>query len=120
MRSSAPLRSFALVAALLCSCGRGSYDPTEDLRPTPPAKALPENVDFQLRAEFDGPCEARATIDVNLGNAPEAFVRAAHCQISGAEPSAELTTSWSEQLRTRGWVRRIDVVRSLCSAAGKS
>ena len=37
---------------------------------------------------------------------------------TAAEPTPELTTSWSEQLRTNGWVRRIDVVRSLCSAAG--
>jgi hypothetical protein len=120
MRSCLPLRSFALATALLCGCGRGSYDPTGDLNPTPPPKALPENVDFQLQGEFDGPCAARATIDVNLGHEPEAFVRAAHCQINGAEPSAELVTSWSAQLRTNNWVRRIDVVRSLCNAAGKN
>ncbi|MDC0740657.1 DUF5010 domain-containing protein [Polyangium mundeleinium] len=120
MRSSVLLRSSALVMALVSGCGRGSYDPTDHLRPTPPPKALPENVDFELREEFDGPCAARTTIDVNLGNTPESFVRAAHCQIHGVEPSAELITSWAEQLRTREWVRRIDVVRSLCSGAGKS
>ena len=120
MRSCLPLPSFALAMALLCACGRGTYDPTDDLRPTPPPKALPENVDFQLQGEFDGPCEARATIDVNLGHEPEAFVRAAHCQINGTEPSAELTKSWSEQLRTHEWVRRIDVVRTLCNDAGKT
>src|SRR4051812_28752214 len=99
MRPSLPLRSLALATALLCGCGKGSYDPTDDLRPPEPPKALPEDVDFQLRAEFDGPCEAKSTIDVNLGNAPEAFVRAASCQISGAEPGAEVVKSWSDQLR---------------------
>jgi hypothetical protein len=120
MRHHTPLCSFALAAALLAGCGHGSYDPTDDLRPTPPPKALPENVDFALQAEFDGPCEARSTIDVNLGHAPEAFVRAAHCQITGAEPPAEQVTSWSSELRTHEWVRRIDVVRSLCNDAGKT
>ncbi|MDI3289945.1 DUF5010 domain-containing protein [Polyangium sp. 15x6] len=118
MRARALVRSFALLS-LLCGCGRGSYDPTDDLRPTPPPTALPENVDFELRAEFDGPCAARATIDVNLGHTPEAFVRAAHCQIHGAEPSAELIATFSDELRTRDWVRRIDVVRRLCKDAGK-
>src|SRR5262245_51151219 len=119
MTTHAPSSLFALAAALLCGCSRGSYDPTNDLRPTPPPAPLPENVDFQLNAEFDGPCEARATIDVNLGHAPEAFVRAAHCQIHGTEPSADLVASWADELRTHGWVRRIDVVRTLCMGAQK-
>lgn len=120
MRARASLCSLVFAAALSSGCGRGSYDPTEDIRPTAPPAPLPEDVDFQLNAEFGGACEARATIDVNLGHAPEAFVRAAHCQIHGTEPSAELTATFAEQLRTNAWVRRIDVVRGLCNAAGKN
>jgi hypothetical protein len=74
--------------------------------------------DFQLRAEFTGPCTlSPGEIDVNLGNSPEAFVRAAYCQINGAEPPAETVTTWAAQLRTVGYVRRVDVVRTLCTAA---
>jgi hypothetical protein len=120
MRPSSTPIPLALTMALACGCGRGSYDPSEDLRPAAPPVALPENVDFQLRAESEAPCEARATIDVNLGHAPEAFVRAAHCQVNGSEPSAEAVSSWTAELRTHRWVRRIDVVRSMCVAAGKT
>jgi Domain of unknown function (DUF5010) len=126
MRSCVPFHPFVLAATaatlacgLACGC-MGSYDPTSDLDPTPPPAPLPENVAFQLQADFDGPCEAEATIDVNRGQSPEAFVRAANCQINGAEPSADVVTSWVQQLQTDAWVRRIDVVRSLCNAAGKS
>jgi Domain of unknown function (DUF5010) len=119
MRCQASLHSFALATTLLCGC-MGSYDPTSELSVTPPPQPLPENVGFQLQADFNGPCEAKAAIDVNLGQTPETFVGAAYCQINGTEPSAELVTTWAEQLRTQGWVRRIDVVRSLCDAAGKT
>jgi len=117
MRTSLPLLALAL--ALVCGCSRGSYDPTNDLRPTKPPEPLPEDVDFELRSEPEGPCQARATIDVNLGHTPEAFVRAAYCQINGAEPSAEVISAAADDLRTKPWVRRIDVVRTLCNAAGK-
>jgi hypothetical protein len=121
MRYHAPLRSFALAAALLCGCGqKGTYDPTNDLRPTSPPAPLPENVDFQLQGEFNGPCQAAGSIDVNLGHEPGAFVRAAYCQINGTEPTADVVSSWSSQLGTQSWVRRIDVVHSLCNAAGKT
>ena len=76
---------------------------------------------FQLRAEFTGPCaRAPAEIDVKLGNSPDAIVRAAYCQINGAEPPADTVTQWAGQLRTAGYVRRVDVVRSLCQAANHS
>jgi hypothetical protein len=119
-------RAVALVA-LAFACSRGSYVHEDglgtldagkpDAAPLPP---LPENTEFTLRPEFDGPCEKADRIDVNLGHAPEAFVRAAHCQVAGSEPAAALVAEWSEQLRSRRWVRRIDVVRSLCAAAGRS
>jgi hypothetical protein len=85
---------------------------------------LPEptaNPDFQLRAEFTGPCaKAAGAIDVNLGNRPEDFVRAAACQITGAEPSTDVVSQWSAKLRTDEHVRRIDVVRTLCKDAGRT
>jgi len=95
----------------------GSLDAAVDVTagPTLDATATP---DFQLRAEFTGPCAlSPGEIDVNLGNSPEAFVRAAYCQINGSEPPADTVTSWAGQLRTVGYVRRVDVVRTLCTAA---
>jgi hypothetical protein len=95
----------------------GAVDAAIDIAagPTLDATATP---DFQLRAEFTGPCTlSPGEIDVNLGNSPEAFVRAAYCQISGAEPPADTVTNWAAQLRTVGYVRRVDVVRTLCTAA---
>jgi hypothetical protein len=81
----------------------------------PPATATP---DFQLVPEFAGPC-ARATseIDVNLGHTPEAFVRAAYCQVNGSEPPADTVAEWAGKLRTVEYVRRVDVVRTFCAAA---
>jgi hypothetical protein len=71
--------------------------------------------------EFAGPCvKSPGPIDVDLGNAPEAFVRAAYCQVTGTEPAADLVTMWSTQLRTVPYVRRIDVVRTFCKNAGRA
>jgi len=71
--------------------------------------------------DFTGPCvRAAGAIDVNLGNAPEAFVRAAHCQVNGTEPPAALVETWAAQLRTVTYVRRIDVVRTFCKEAARS
>ena len=76
--------------------------------------------DFQPRAEFAGPCARSAgAIDVDLGNSPEAFVRAAYCQINGTEPPDATVTQWAGQLRTVEYVRRVDVVRSLCKDAAR-
>ncbi len=75
---------------------------------------------FILRAEWTGPCQASSDIDVNLGNSPEAFVQAAACQITGTQPSTETISNWANQLRTVSYVRQVDVVRSLCSQAGKT
>jgi hypothetical protein len=72
---------------------------------------------FKLKAEWDGPCARAEAVDVNLGNAPATFVRAAHCQITGQEPPAALVTKWTERMRDDYYVRRIDVVRSLCAAS---
>ena len=76
---------------------------------------------FTPRPEFAGPCAAATgPIDVNLGNASDAFVRAAYCQVNGSEPPAGVVDVWSTQLRTVPYVRRIDVVRTFCKDAGRS
>jgi hypothetical protein len=73
---------------------------------------------FVLGPEWNGPCTAtNGAIDVNLGNSPESFVRAAYCQIHGTEPPASTVANWASQLRTVSYVRRIDVVRTLCQQA---
>jgi hypothetical protein len=59
-------------------------------------------------------------VDVDLGNAPEAFVRAAYCQVNGSEPPAPVVDMWSAQLRSVSYVRRIDVVRTFCKDAGRT
>ena len=113
-----------LTAIVLAACSRGSYEGENDTGGpgsggSSNQPVLPQNVDFVARAEFEGPCERETVIDVNLGNSPEAFVRAAQCQINGAEPDAATVSQWSQQLRTVSWVRRIDIVRSLCAQAGR-
>ena len=76
---------------------------------------------FTLRPEWTGPCQASTgSIDVDLGNSPEAFVTAAACQITGVAPSSATVASWANQLRTVSYVRRIDVVRTLCQQANKT
>ncbi|HVR60293.1 MAG TPA: DUF5010 domain-containing protein [Polyangia bacterium] len=85
--------------------------------PLPDPTATPS---FVPQPEFAGPCaRASGAIDVNLGNSPEGFVRAAFCQVSGSEPPPDVVTRWADQLRTVEYVRRIDVVRSLCADAGR-
>jgi hypothetical protein len=132
------MKSACWLALSLCffGCSRGSYDPSADEDPNNPStggsslggsstgvgpsEPLPQDTEFQLRPEWDGPCEKQKTVDVNLGNAPEVFVRAASCQISGTEPDAATVTDLSNQLRTLEYVRRVDVVRTLCKAASVS
>jgi hypothetical protein len=74
---------------------------------------------FHLRPEWAGPCKlAAGSVDVNLGNSPEAFVRAAYCQIEGSEPGAALIADWSTRLKSSpNLVRRVDVVRTFCQNA---
>jgi hypothetical protein len=75
--------------------------------------------EFTQRADYAGPCaKAMGPVDVNLGNAPEDFVRAAYCQVNGTEPPPDTVSMWANQLRTVPYVRRIDVVRSICKSAG--
>ncbi|HXK20229.1 MAG TPA: hypothetical protein VNG33_20600, partial [Polyangiaceae bacterium] len=123
----------ALSLSLLCGCSRGSNATGDDDDSTTnvagsggtatgggPALPLPQDTDFQLRAEWTGPCEKKQVVDVNLGNAPEAFVRAAQCQINGSEADAATISDLSNQLRTLSYVRRVDVVRTLCTRAART
>jgi hypothetical protein len=70
---------------------------------------------FKLKGEWEGPCERKDPVDVNLGNAPGAFVRAAHCQITGKPAPDDVVERWTGRMRDEYYVRRIDVVRSLCT-----
>jgi Domain of unknown function (DUF5010) len=72
---------------------------------------------FELKPDWDGPCARAETVDVDLGNTPATFVRAAHCQITGQAPTPELVDKWTSRMRDEYYVRRIDVVRSLCAAS---
>ena len=53
----------------------------------------------------------------DLGHTPETFVKAAHCQITGAPASAATVAHWTTRMRDEYYVRRIDVVRALCAEA---
>jgi hypothetical protein len=76
---------------------------------------------FTPREEYAGPCmKSNGPVDVNLGNSPEAFVRAAYCQVYGSEPSTDVVSMWAMQLRTVPYVRRIDVVHTFCRGAGRT
>jgi hypothetical protein len=126
LRARSPLVAVAL--AVLCSaCGPEGTAPT-DPPPTTDADAGIPSVTpsaiggaYALNPEWTGPCKASAgAIDVNLGNSPESFVTAAYCQIHGTMPPADTVTNWVNQLLTVSYVRRIDVIRTLCGLAGKT
>jgi len=116
-------------AVSLCACitaggdlppPAGAAGPSPQLAaavaPGPPDPPSP----FKLKPEWDGPCKRAETVDVNLGNAPEAFVRAAHCQITGKEPPPKTVELWAAKLRKdEEHVRRIDVVRTLAKEADR-
>jgi hypothetical protein len=70
---------------------------------------------FHLKPEWEGPCARSESIDVNLGHTPEAFVKAAYCQITGRPAPADAVEPWAKRLRQDPRTRRIDVVRALCN-----
>jgi len=85
--------------------------------PRPPAATAIDERDFgpfELRPEWAGPCQRADSVDVNLGNAPKAFVRAAHCQITGRQPAPDAVESWAAKLEREPRTRRLDVVLALC------
>ncbi len=128
----APWIALSLSMSLLnaCSRGSGSFEGDDDDATVAGGGSmsgggtatgpLPQDTDFQLRAEFAGACEKATVVDVNLGNTPEAFVRAAQCQITGTEPDAATVTDLAGQLRTVKYMRRVDLVRTLCVRASRT
>lgn len=79
------------------------------------------DVSFTANPEFAGPYAAATTaVDVNLGNSPATFVTEAYWQVYGSAPSAATVNTQVNNLLTLPYWRRIDVVNTFLSAAGKS
>ncbi len=74
---------------------------------------------FSLRAEFTGPCAKANAIDINLGNSPDNFVRAAYCQVNGTEPD-DAAKALATQLTSTSYTRRIDVAQTFCNQANRN
>lgn len=100
----------------------GCFDRRETPSEAPQAAGAEAEDDlgpFQLKPEWNGPCRRTEKIDVNLGHAPEVFVRAAHCQVIGGEPGKDVVDQWAGRLRTRDRVRRLDALIAFCKQAGR-
>lgn len=69
---------------------------------------------FELIDEWNGSCEKKQIIDVNLGHSAEKFVEAAHCQCLGFRPDSNTINMYTEKLRNLDYVRRIDIIHTLC------
>ncbi len=72
---------------------------------------------YHLHTEWHGPCRRRDTIDVDLGNTPEVFVRAAACQVTGRMPASQTAHAWVERLRNDAVADRTDIVKMMCKQA---
>jgi hypothetical protein len=131
LASKKALLAIGLLSLLTtAACGVGSDDPS-DMSDTSGAGNAPGSAgagsgattsvlgaDFELRPDFDPSTCAKANpVDVNLGNTADSFVTAAYCQVTGSLPADSVKADWVEQLTTTSYVRRIDVVLSLCKAA---
>jgi hypothetical protein len=79
-----------------------------------PVPTPEETAPFKLKPDWSGTCAKAEKIDINLGHTPESFIRAASCQVTGAEPTPAQLKQWSEKLVHGPNVRRIDVVRTMC------
>jgi uncharacterized protein DUF5010 len=117
LRTAAGLVAATWLGAAGCLVPPSSDPPTTAVAKShedPPSDDPPSL--FQLKTEWNGPCARSDIIDVNLGNTPEAFVRAAFCQIAGREPTTAILETWTDKLRHDSHVRRVDVVRALLAA----
>ena len=121
-RARRGMAGMAALAGVLVMSGSGCLTPTLDPPSGPssaqPATAMapPESPSlFHLKPEWQGPCARTDTVDVNLGNSPEAFVKAAYCQITGQPAPPATVESWAAKLRQDAHVRRVDVVRSIAA-----
>src|SRR5205809_727915 len=61
---------------------------------------------FQLKPDFSGPCTKADVVDVNIGNTPETFIQAAHCQVTGQAAPAPVVDLWAKRMRDEYYVRR--------------
>jgi hypothetical protein len=73
---------------------------------------------FVLKPEWAGPCQKSAVVDVNLGNSPESFVKAAYCQCNGKLPDAATVADIASRLRQDASLRRVDVVNRFIKESG--
>jgi len=100
---TAALVFFGFSTALYAQCGCGS------------------DVAFTQNPEFAGPYAAATTaVDVNLGNSAATFVTEAYWQAYGSAPSAGTVNTQVNNLMTLPYWRRIDVINTFMSGAGKS
>ena len=120
--------AFAAVATVIGTCflvaGAGCIrmPVLTEAAPLPAAhqEDEPTVAPFELKPEWAGPCARAEVVDVDLGNSPEAFVRAAQCQIAGRLPSKEIIERWTARMRAAYYVRRVDVVRALCAESARA
>jgi len=75
---------------------------------------------YHLKPEWRGPCRRTDTIDVDLGQSPEVFVRAIACQVSGRQADAQTVNIWVDRLRNTPDLGRIDLVKSQCEQAHRA
>ncbi|MDF3066942.1 MAG: VgrG protein [Polyangiaceae bacterium] len=108
---------FPMVLLLLPGCFDRRLAPVESDESAEAEEA--SHGPFQLKPEWNGPCRRSDKVDVNLGNAPEVFVRAAHCQAVGTEPSKDVVSQWAGRLKTKDRVRRLDAVIAFCKQADR-
>ncbi len=74
---------------------------------------------FKLRPEWKGPVRRAGVVDVDLGNSPESFVRAAYAQVFGKRAPEKVVRTWAGRLKTDPRLRRVDLVRIFCMQAGR-
>jgi len=60
---------------------------------------------FELKPDWAGPCARAEAVDVNLGNTPGSFVRAAHCQVTGEPATDKDVALWTARTRGRIYAR---------------
>jgi hypothetical protein len=122
------LRSVILgLVGLLGGCFDPLPKPVVEAPPAGPAIVEDPNDmgPFKLKPEWKGACEKADKPDINLGHAPEVFVRAIHCQVVGSEPPKQLVEHWAAKLKQPRSssaprnTRRIDLALTLCNDAGR-
>jgi hypothetical protein len=101
-----------LIAAMLLLLSAAVYSAQ-----TCRCKAAPR---FEARPEWNGPLKASKQVDVNLGNRPDVFARAAYWQVMGREPDPAWVAEQARKLWELPYWRRIDTVNSLLAQTGSA